>query len=169
MNLSKAWTAQLDDYAIDLAWSPDGSLLAVASAAGPVTLFDGANGAKRHELPGHTGGTNAVAWAPAFQKSEVSDQKSGAADLTSDLWSLTSGLLASGGQDGCVRFWDADAGTQIAETALGRDWIEQLAWRPEVGRVIPNAPTVNEETRRANLTSATGGRFRVFRVGGARK
>ena len=32
MNFAKHWAATLDDYAIDLAWSPDGSLLAVASA-----------------------------------------------------------------------------------------------------------------------------------------
>jgi len=36
MQLTKHWAAQLDDYAIDLAWSPDGSQLAAASSAGPV-------------------------------------------------------------------------------------------------------------------------------------
>ena len=117
MNLSKAWTAQLDDYAIDLAWSPDGRLLAVASAAGPVTLFDGASGAKRHELPGHPDGTNAVAWAPA----EIPETGNRRPD---------SSILASGGQDGRVRFWDAGAGVQTADSALGRDWIENLGWRP---------------------------------------
>ena len=57
MQLTKHWAATLDDYAIDLAWSPDGSLLAAASAAGPVSLFAATDGAKRHELPGHEQGT----------------------------------------------------------------------------------------------------------------
>ena len=39
MQLTKHWAAQLDDYAIDLAWSPDGTTLAAASGAGPVSLF----------------------------------------------------------------------------------------------------------------------------------
>ncbi len=39
MNFAKHWAATLDDYVIDLAWSPDGTLLAVASAAGGITLF----------------------------------------------------------------------------------------------------------------------------------
>ena len=33
MELTKHWAAQLDDYVIDLAWSPDGSLLAAASGS----------------------------------------------------------------------------------------------------------------------------------------
>jgi hypothetical protein len=53
MQLTKHWAAQLDDYVIDLAWSPDGAHLAgAASAAGPITLF-GPDGAGGHELPGH--------------------------------------------------------------------------------------------------------------------
>jgi WD40 repeat protein len=124
MNPNKAWVAQLDDYVIDLAWLPDSRRLAAASAAGPVTLFDAATGGKLHELPGHADGTNAIAFAPA-----------------SGLPSPASPLFASGGQDGCVRLWDADAGTQCAEVRLGSAWVEQLAWRPAAGRVIPNAPT----------------------------
>ena len=31
MQFSKHWAATLDDYAIDLAWSPDGALLAAAN------------------------------------------------------------------------------------------------------------------------------------------
>ena len=76
MQLTKHWAAQLDDYAIDLAWSADGALLAAASAAGPVSLFAGADGARRHELPGHESGTNCLAWAPAAasQPSTLSSQ-----------------------------------------------------------------------------------------------
>jgi WD40 repeat protein len=107
MQLSKHWAAQLDDYAIDLAWSPDGQLLAAASAAGPVSLFETASGARRHELPGHAQGTNCLAWQSA---------------------PLPQLLLATGGQDGAVKFWDAAAGQHTATAALGRDWVDHLCW-----------------------------------------
>jgi WD40 repeat protein len=104
MNLIKHWAAALDDYVIDLAWAPDGSVLAAASAAGPVWIFAAADGAKRHVLPGHEGGTNAIAFAP--------------------------GALASGGQDGAVKFWDPAAGQHVATAKLGAAWVEHLAWAP---------------------------------------
>lgn len=105
MNFAKHWAGALDDYAIDLAWSPDGSLLAAASAAGGITLYDAATGAVKHALPGHADGANALAWSAA-------------------------GVLATGGQDGCVRFWDAQSGRQTAEAKLGNAWVEHLAWKP---------------------------------------
>jgi WD40 repeat protein len=106
MQLTKHWAGQLDDYVIDLAWSPDGSRLAAASAAGPIALFSGADGAERTDLPGHEGGTNAVAWRPGTS------------------------LLASGGQDGAVKLWDGASAQHVATAPLGRDWVEHLAWRP---------------------------------------
>ena len=124
MNLSKVWTAQLDDYAIDLAWSADGRLLAAASAAGSVTVFDGATGEKRQVLAGHADGTNAVAFAPVVIP-ESGDRKP------------DSSIFASGGQDGRVRFWDAATGAQTAEAALGRDWVEHVAWRPTAAYPVP--------------------------------
>lgn len=105
MQLTKHWAAHLDDYAIDLAWSPDGTQLAAASSAGPVSLFAAADGQKRHELPGHPEGTNCLAW-------------------------LSSAAFATGGQDGAVKFWDAAAGQHTATAPLGRDWVEHLAWVP---------------------------------------
>jgi WD40 repeat protein len=107
MQLTKHWAGQLADYVIDLAWSPDGSQLAAASASGPITLLSTQDGAKRHELPGHEGGANAIAWRPG------------------------SGPLASGGQDGSVKLWDAVAGQHTGTASLGRAWVEHLAWRPE--------------------------------------
>jgi WD40 repeat protein len=106
MQLTKQWSGQLDDYVIDLAWSSDGTMLAAASASGPITIFSAGDGPTLHELPGHEGGSNAVAWQPG------------------------STLLASGGQDGAVRLWDARAGQHVATAALGRPWVEHLAWRP---------------------------------------
>jgi WD40 repeat protein len=115
MNFAKHWAAGLDDYVIDLAWSPDGALLAVASAAGGITLCAAATGAVQHVLPGHENGTNCLAWAPA---------------LNSQPSTLNPPLLASGGQDGFVRFWDAATGRQTAEVKLGNAWVEHLVWRP---------------------------------------
>jgi WD40 repeat protein len=104
MVFAKHWAATLDDYVIDLAWSPDGTLLAAASAAGGVSLYDAATGAVRHALPGHENGANCLAWCP------------------------TAGELATGGQDGCVKFWSAATGAELAETKLGSAWVEHLAW-----------------------------------------
>ncbi len=105
MNFAKHWAATLDDYAIDLAWSPDGALLAAASAAGGITLYDAATGTLKHALAGHENGANALAWG-------------------------SSGLLATGGQDGCVRIWQTNFGQQTAEVKLGNAWVEHLAWSP---------------------------------------
>jgi WD40 repeat protein len=106
MQLSKHWAATLDDYVIDLEWSADGSTLAAASADGPITLFALADGAVQHVLPGHEDGANVIAWHPRQP------------------------LLASGGQDDAVMFWDAQSGQQTATTSLGSSWIEHLTWSP---------------------------------------
>src|SRR4051794_26960918 len=74
MQLTKHWAAQLDDYAIDLAWSPDGAQLAAASAAGPISLFASVSGAKQHELPGHDNGTNCIAWKPSADPTVAAPQ-----------------------------------------------------------------------------------------------
>jgi WD40 repeat protein len=114
MQLTKHWAAQLDDYVIDLAWSPDGARLAAASAAGPISIFDAAGGAALPVLPGHEAGTNAIAWSPSGN------------------------MLASGGQDGTVKFWDAAAGQHTATAELGSAWVEIVAWRP----AATNTPTL---------------------------
>lgn len=107
MNLTKHWAGTLDDYVIDLAWSCDGAHLAAAAASGPVAVFAHADGARRPDLPGHDEGTNVLAWHPR-----------------------QSALLATGGQDGKVKFWDAPAGQHLATTSLGSAWVEHLGWRP---------------------------------------
>jgi WD40 repeat protein len=107
MQLTKHWAGQLDDYVIDLAWSPDGASLAAASASGPITLFSAEDGARSHELPGHEGGSNTVAWRPG------------------------SHVLASAGQDGAVKLWDGAAGQHVGTVSLGGAWVERVAWRPE--------------------------------------
>lgn len=115
MNFAKHWATVLEDYVIDLAWSPDGTQLAAAAQSGAITLHDAATGTLRHTLAGHPDGTNAVAWSP------------------------DGALLASGGQDGSVRFWNPATGAQNAEVKLGTAWVEHLAW---AGRTVPSEPPV---------------------------
>lgn len=112
MNLTKHWAYQLDDYVIDLAWSPDGGTLAAASSAGSLHLLAAGDGAVRHVLPGHEDGANALAWKPDGR------------------------VLASGGQDGKVKFWDPIAGQHTASAELGTAWVEHLAWKPTGGAVL---------------------------------
>lgn len=114
MQLTKHWAASLDDYAIDLAWSPDGSRLAAASAAGPLTLFAAADG-HRTELGAHDDGANCLAFQPATS------------------------LLASGGQDGKVKFWDTAAVQHTATAGFGSAWVEHLAWSPDGTRLAAAA------------------------------
>ncbi|HZP59309.1 MAG TPA: WD40 repeat domain-containing protein [Opitutaceae bacterium] len=127
MNLIKHWAGQLDDYVIDLAWSPDGDRLAAASGAGPVMVFSAASGATASPLPGHEGGTNCLAWMPVVPAAAAGSPPS---ETAGGLPPPASVIFASGGQDGAVKFWDAATGQHTGTAALGKSWVEQLAWRP---------------------------------------
>lgn len=118
MKFAKHWAGQVEDYAIDLAWSPDGALLAVAAQSGAITLFDATTGAVKHILPGHADGTNALVWLPSAVGVGLPRDPSG--------HKAPPTILATGGQDGGVRFWDAATGAQTAEAKLGNAWVEHL-------------------------------------------
>lgn len=113
MQLTKLWAAALEDYTIDLAWSPLGDQLAAASAAGPVSLFAAPTGVRRFELPGHKDGANCLAWQPSKASTNASPAPS---------------LLATGGQDGAVKFWEPANGQQIGTAALGTAWVDHMVW-----------------------------------------
>jgi WD40 repeat protein len=135
MQLTKYWAGQLDDYVIDLAWSPDGAQLAAASAGGPISVFASFNGAKQHEFAGHENGTNCIAWQPATRMTGVTEHKTaGPRTQTAPTDSspvggpIVSPTLATGGQDGSVKFWDVTAGQHTATAKVGSGWVEHLAW-----------------------------------------
>lgn len=170
MIFAKHWAATLDDYAIDLAWSPDGSLLAAASAAGGITVYDAATGAVKHALPGHADGANCLAWMPALQRTDDRDQKT---DLTnanpfSVLRPLSSDILATGGQDGFVRFWDATTGAQTAEVKLGNAWVEHVCWSGTGLPTRDSTPATGQETRATPyLFAAAGKKLVALRADGS--
>ncbi len=105
-SLRPRWQANIDDFVIRLAWSPDGTLLAAAAVEGPITLLDAQSGEVRHTLPGHGFGTTDLSWHPE------------------------QGWLASVGQDGEVKVWEASTGTELWSRPGGAAWVEHVAWRP---------------------------------------
>lgn len=103
--LKKAWEAHLGDHVVQLAWSPDGGMLAAAMIGGPVAIF-AADGCFLREFPGHSFGTLDISW------------------------NADSRLLASAGQDGCARIWNAASGEALHELNAGAQWVEQVAFSP---------------------------------------
>lgn len=110
----QSWQADLGDHVVRLAWSPKGQMLAAAMVGGPIALFD-ATGKFLRELAGHKVGTLAISW------------------------STDGHLLASGGQDGTARIWDAQTGDARAELDAGASWVEQVAFSPVDGFLATGA------------------------------
>jgi WD40 repeat protein len=108
------WTLTLPDYAPDVRFSPDGRLLAAATVASPVVVVDPRSGEARFRTEGHAGGALSLAWC------------------------VTHPLLATGGADGAVALHRAGDGAPRARVALGRGWVERLAWSPD-GAVLAAA------------------------------
>ncbi|MEM7342752.1 MAG: WD40 repeat domain-containing protein [Chloroflexota bacterium] len=105
-SMSTRWQANIDDYVIRLAWSPDGTMLAAGAVEGPITLLDAQSGDVRHTLPGHGFGTTDLSWHPE------------------------QGWLASAGQDGEVKVWDVVNGSKLWSQPGGAAWVEHVAWNP---------------------------------------
>ncbi len=105
------------DYSVnDAAWSPDGTR--VAGAVGPldsvVVIFDTASIASQLRLVGHTGGLWAIVWAPDGR------------------------TIATGGDDGAVRFWNAITGATVAVATGHEDRVTSLALSPD-GHTLASA------------------------------
>lgn len=106
--LRSGWSAEVHDYAIAGGWARNGELLVVGDAAGGVFGFEGKTGATRWAHAGvHAGGLLAMAVHPSGD------------------------LIATAGQDGKVRIWNARDGELTRSLALGRGWVENVCWSPD--------------------------------------
>jgi WD40 repeat protein len=103
--LATVWQKQLDDYVVALQWQPHGETLAVAAAHGHVTLIK-SDGQAVGQLFAHKNGINSLSW------------------------SADGSRLATGGQDGYARIWDANTGRCLDELRTDAQWVECAAYSP---------------------------------------
>jgi WD40 repeat protein len=98
----------------DLAFSPDGRLLAVAAEKARTALWDAQTGKLVRRLPDATSGAGAVAFSPNGR------------------------LLASGGLDSGVRIWTVATGARTYFLFGHTNPVSNVVWSPD-GRVVASA------------------------------
>ena len=107
-SLQAVWQVLLDDYPVDLCWSPDGRYVVLAGGEGRLYRVSAAD-AGVVQLGSHEPGLLAAAWQPGGK------------------W------LATSGQDGSVQLWDGPgAGGQTGRVIhRGLRWPLALAFEPK--------------------------------------
>ena len=134
----------------DIAWHPDGKLIASCSADTSIKLWKIAAGsiAESVALAGHPGSVEALAWHP-----DGSSLASGGADGSIRLWDAASGglqaqlaahadevttlvfdasghWLFSGSRDSSIRCWDMRANYASDNVGGHDDWVREIALSP---------------------------------------
>ena len=132
----------------EIAYSPDGTRLAVASSIG-IWLYDARTGEELKLLSGHTSGVWSISFSP-----DGSTLASGSGDATVRLWSVgtgrhlrtleghTSGVwsvwfspdgltLASGSSDTTVRLWDVGTGRHLRTLEGHTSLVESVSFSPD--------------------------------------
>lgn len=100
--VTRVWQNTIKDCVIDLTWSNNGMFLAVATASGPITIFDSKTANPIIKLNGHKSGTLTIGW------------------------SADSKCFASSGLDGYIKLWDL----MFKESRFILPIGEHLTWSP---------------------------------------
>jgi WD40 repeat protein len=136
-----------------VAYSPDGSRIASASADQTVKVWDAMSGSEIATFRGHTDMVRSVAYSP-----NGSRIASASRDHTVKLWDVSSGTeiatlkghtnwvssvayshdgsrIASASSDKTVKVWDAKSGTEVATLKGHIDGVLSVAYSPDSSRI----------------------------------
>jgi len=109
------WEANLGDHVIRLAWSPSGDSVAAACVEGRIHVLSADSTQRTRSLAGHEHGAQCLSWSHDGR------------------------FLASGGQDGRVKLWDAASGELLHSMDAGAAWVEQVAFAPAAPLLVSAA------------------------------
>ncbi|MEZ4683966.1 MAG: WD40 repeat domain-containing protein, partial [Caldilineaceae bacterium] len=128
-----------------IAWSPDGTKLATASADTTVHLYDAQTGERLRQLTGNSGVVIDVAWSPDGRQvasaaydynvflwdwQDDTEQQFASSYLNSIAWHPDGTYIVGGASDRRVLLWDVATGQRYEWT--GHDAaVSPIAWQPE--------------------------------------